>query len=1035
MKIEAAHRRRLLGVLLPLVGGSALLALLTMLATILLGVAEPSADNIAFCWNMAAAALVLAGLHVVNRHVSTDAASVAFVSALLILVLLTDDPMQVVEGRSLMGVAVVIVAASVLIRPWASLVAAVISYLALGALALAAGLPWPHWVRILTFLLLALLTWYPTHHLGRALAELAAVNAAQRARFDRRERQQQAIIKLADSETFVSGDLAAGLRDLTETAAEAMGVARVGVWLLSEDGQELRCADLYDAAASRHEIYPPLKTESAPRYFAALRNERAIAAHDAAGDPRTAEFQETYFASLGIASTLDAAICVAGRCTGVICHEHIGPARHWTEDEISFAGELADQVAHLLLDAERDRVETERSAALGKLAQERHLLRTLIDILPDSIYAKDTEARFILNNAAQLRILGARDQQEALGKSDFDYHPAELASRYFEDDQRVVQSGQPLLTREEPVVDHGTGKVLWKLTTKAPLRDDQGQVIGLVGIGRDITARKQMEAEREALLGQLRSSEARYRELVESLGEGIATVDAEERFLFANPAADAIFGVQGGGLIGRSLREFTHPESLALLAEQTARRLRGEGSRYTLDIIRPDNQRRTLAVTARPQLDREGVFVSTLGVFHDITERIRAQEAEREQRLFAESLRDAAAAIASTLSFDEVLDRILAEVGEVVPHDAARIMLVQEGVAHGARGRGYGERPPAEPISTLHLPIASTANLRTMIETGRPLVIADTHLYDGWVVHPQQPWIRSTAGAPIRAKDQIIGFLCLDSATPGFYTPAHAERLQAFADQAAVAIENARLYQAARDHAAALEETVARRTTELQQANERLKEQDRLKGEFMRQASHELRTPLTNVKTSAWLLEHGKPEKRDYYLATLQRDADVLHGLIEDLITTMTLDLGRVRPMLQPMDVGQIADRAAKSRAQLLADRGLNLHTIVAPDLPPALADPRLLTQALANLIADAADRSPQGAQIVVECRLQTEPEPAADWVTISVREALETPASLAGAGLRLAICEELARQHRGKLTVERQPGQGRVTALWLPRG
>ena len=101
MKIEAAHRRRLLGVLLPLVGGSALLALLTMLATILLGVAEPSADNIAFCWNMAAAALVLAGLHVVNRHVSTDAASVAFVSALLILVLLTDDPMQVVEGRSL----------------------------------------------------------------------------------------------------------------------------------------------------------------------------------------------------------------------------------------------------------------------------------------------------------------------------------------------------------------------------------------------------------------------------------------------------------------------------------------------------------------------------------------------------------------------------------------------------------------------------------------------------------------------------------------------------------------------------------------------------------------------------------------------------------------------------------------------------------------------------------------------------------------------------------------------------------------------
>jgi len=599
----------------------------------------------------------------------------------------------------------------------------------------------------------------------------------------------------------------------------------------------------------------------------------------------------------------------------------------------------------------------------------------------------------------------------------------------------VVQSGQPLLAHEEPVVDHGTGKVLWKLTTKAPLRDDQGQIIGLVGIGRDITARRQIEAERDALLGQLRSSEARYRELVESLGEGIATVDAEERLLFANPAADAIFGVQGGALIGRSLREFTHPESLALLAEQTARRLRGEGSRYTLDIIRPDGERRTLAVTAQPQLDREGVFVSTLGVFQDITERVRAQEAEHEQRLFAEALRDAAAAIASTLSFDEVLDRILAEVGEVVPHDAARIMLVKEGMALGARGRGYDERPPSEPISALRLPIASTANLRTMIETGRPLVIADTQLYDGWVVHPQQPWVRSTAGAPIRAKDQIIGFLNLDSATPGFYTEAHAERLQAFADQAAVAIENARLYQAARDHATALEEAVARRTAELQQANERLRELDRLKGQFMQQASHELRTPLTNVKTSAWLLEHGKPEKRGYYLATLQRDADVLHGLIEDLITTMTLDLGRMRPALRPVDIGPIADRAAKSRAQLLADRGLSLHLAVAPDLPPALADPRLLTQALANLIADAADRSPHAAQIAVECRLQTEPESATEWVTVSVCETSETPASAAGAGLRLAICEELARQHRGKLTVAGQPGQGRVTTLWLPKG
>ena len=146
---------------------------------------------------------------------------------------------------------------------------------------------------------------------------------------------------------------------------------------------------------------------------------------------------------------------------------------------------------------------TERKRAEEALRAERNILRTLIDNLPDNIYVKDAESRFILNNTAHLHNLGVTSQVEALGKTDLDIFPRDLATQYLADEQRIIQSGQPLINREEMVQDQTTGETLWHLTTKVPLRDSQGQVTGLVGISRNITAQKQAEAERERLQQQI----------------------------------------------------------------------------------------------------------------------------------------------------------------------------------------------------------------------------------------------------------------------------------------------------------------------------------------------------------------------------------------------------------------------------------------------------------------------------------------------------------------------------------------------------
>jgi two-component system cell cycle sensor histidine kinase/response regulator CckA len=176
----------------------------------------------------------------------------------------------------------------------------------------------------------------------------------------------------------------------------------------------------------------------------------------------------------------------------------------------AIAGYIAPVLAARL---QRDRQERERKRAEEALAEERNLLRTVIDNLPDLIYAKDTESRLVIGNIAVARLMGATTPDEVLGKTDFDFYPQELAAQYYADEQRIIRSGQPLVSGEEPRIDQVTGKKGWLSTTKVPLRDSLGKIVGLVGIGRDITERKQLEA-------QLR--QAQKMEAIGQLAAGIA---------------------------------------------------------------------------------------------------------------------------------------------------------------------------------------------------------------------------------------------------------------------------------------------------------------------------------------------------------------------------------------------------------------------------------------------------------------------------------------------------------------------------------
>jgi PAS domain S-box-containing protein len=168
----------------------------------------------------------------------------------------------------------------------------------------------------------------------------------------------------------------------------------------------------------------------------------------------------------------------------------------------------------------RWRIQTRDLAAQKRmeaaLTKDRNLLRAVIDNIPDRIYVKDLNYRKTLANRADIINMGRKLETEVLGKDDFDFFQKEFAEKFIADDQTVTQTGQPVIDREEYVIDeHGHKR--WLITTKLPLQDGKGQIIGLVGIARDITDKKKAEEERK------KAEEERER-LITELQDALADV-------------------------------------------------------------------------------------------------------------------------------------------------------------------------------------------------------------------------------------------------------------------------------------------------------------------------------------------------------------------------------------------------------------------------------------------------------------------------------------------------------------------------------
>lgn len=313
-----------------------------------------------------------------------------------------------------------------------------------------------------------------------------------------------------------------------------------------------------------------------------------------------------------------------------------------------------------------------------------------------------------------------------------------------------------------------------------------------------------------------------------------------------------------------------------------------------------------------------------------IDEQKRVQAIEQEDRILTEALRDTLATMSKTLDLDKILDHLLDTVKRVTPYDGANILLVESDLVRVAHQKGYTEKGVGQEFLNQRIPLTKLAILQQLIDIGKPLAIPDTSNSSMWIGFPGLDWVSSNVIAPIRSNGKVLGFLSLDSATPGYFTQVHAERLQSFADQAAIAIQNARLLDRAKRAAV-------------------MAERNRL--------ANEMHDTISQTLWSMSLISERLPNIWELNKEEGQRGLTTLHQLAQNALAEMRSLLLELHPSsLTEAKLGDLIRHAAEiitNRTELKITVQVDHQDAIPPDVHFALY--RVVQEALNNVVLHAS--------------------------------------------------------------------------------
>jgi PAS domain S-box-containing protein len=459
-------------------------------------------------------------------------------------------------------------------------------------------------------------------------------------------------------------DPAAQMRQILEADARTLQVEQASVWFFDDGGTAIICEDLYRQSAGVHESGSRLEARDYPRYFAALRTNRTIAATDACNDPETSEFADGYLRSQGITSMLDAPVWLHGRIIGVVCHEHVGPLRAWLPEEQDFAASVADMVS-LAVEA------TERRRAEEALGRSEEAFRQLVENVPIGIYRSTPDGRILMANPTMVHILGYSSFEE-LANQDLDAESSHhgYARRAYK--EKIEQEGR--IVGLESVWTRSDGSLVHVRENARAIFDDAGKAVYYEGTIEDITEQKWAE-------GALRQEAEFRRATIERASEGLCVCrEIPEypflRFTVWNGRMTEITGYTMEEINAKGWYQSVYPDAgvQARAVERMARMRLGDdlvGEEW--EIARADGARRIVSMsTSVLSINDQDVHVLLL--MQDITER---KHAEAELGRYQEHLKDLVRARTADLEdanrqlHDEIREREQLETDLIKAREAA----------------------------------------------------------------------------------------------------------------------------------------------------------------------------------------------------------------------------------------------------------------------------------------------------------------------------------------------------------------------------
>ncbi len=682
-----------------------------------------------------------------------------------------------------------------------------------------------------------------------------------------------------------------------------------------------------------------------------------------------------------------------------------------TASLITLGGELH------ILNVTRDITSTLKTEEALEL--EQMIINSLMNNLPDHIYFKDINSRFIRNNKAHALSFGLDDPEQIVGKSDFDFFTKEAARAAFEDEQTVMRTGEPVIKEEK--LTRKDNHVVWFHAMKLPLYNREGRIIGTFGISRDITQQKYAEE-------TLKQSEERFRSVAQSAHDAIITIDYNGTIIGWNRGAENTFGYKESDIIGESLdliipEDYIKQHIKGRILLERRNNLYDSSRIIELKGLRKNGEIFPLELTLSEWETSEGRFFT--GILRDITSRKRT---EVENQIIFEIIQG----VTSTSNLDQLLKLIHHSLGKVVYADNFFVALFDE--TTGLFSFPYFvDKYDTLPESASMGRSCTEYVFRSL----KPFLFTEEE-YDHLVEKGEVELVGSASpswiGIPLQTPSRIIGVMVLQHYEKAeVYSENDVQLLMSIGSQVAVAIERKRSEE------------------EILEKNEMLLSMNTEKDKFFSILAHDLRGPLSSFVTATQILTEelstiDPDEMRDITLG-MKTSAANIYNLLENLLEWSRIQRGAMEFVPERISI----ESAIKDCVDLLSEQARNKDIKVDYYVPHdmhVIADRHMFDTVTRNLVSNAIKFTPAAGEVKVDVRRNNENEVEviiADTgigipgdlqdklFRINEKTSRRGTEGEASSGLGLLLCKEFVEKHRGRLWVESEPDNGSKFHFTIP--